>query len=92
MDDPESVQEILDRPGSKSKGIPLVGWASEHDLLTTIIDVLNNVHATLIQVNDEKGRRPEVSPMPRPITAVTRVEAKQAIDEHRRRVAMMTPR
>lgn len=92
--DPESVEEILNRQrenGSKPS-IPLAGWTTEHDLLTTIIDVLNNLHATLIQVNDERGRRPDVTPLPRPSTALEKVEAKQAIEVHRRLVAMALPR
>jgi hypothetical protein len=93
MDDPESVDSILrsESDDEKKKGIPLAGWKTEHDLLSAIVDVLNNLHATLIQVNDEKGRRPEVHPMPRPTTALGRVEAKQAIEDHRALVAKFRP-
>jgi hypothetical protein len=91
MEDPESVERMLRKSDKKNK-IPLVGWRTEHDLLTTIIDLLNSMHATLIQVNDEKGRRPEVHPMPRPHTALTKVEAKQAIRQHFELVSKFLPR
>lgn len=86
--DEESMEQVLsqeDNAESKS-AIPLAGWTTDHDLLTTVIDVLNSLHATLVQVNSEKGQRPDVKPMPRPETAIERVEAKQAIDEHLERV------
>jgi hypothetical protein len=81
----EQVFSQEDDEESKSS-IPLAGWTTDHDLLTTVIDVLNSLHATLVQVNSEKGQRPDVKPMPRPETAIERVEAKQAIDEHLERV------
>jgi hypothetical protein len=94
MDDPESVDSILrsESDDEKKKGIPLAGWKIEHDLLSAIVDVLNNLHATLIQVNDEKGRRPDVQPMPRPTTAVEKVAARQAIEAHHERVAKLIRR
>lgn len=72
--------------------MPLAGWTTDHELLTTIIDILNHLHATLIQVNDEKGRRPDVQPMPRPITALAKVEVRQAVAHHRELVAKFLPR
>lgn len=87
------MAELLgNRDASAQYDMPLVGWTTDHDLLTTIIDVLNNLHATLIQVNDGKGRRPDVAPLPRPATALAKVEAKQLIENHRRLVAMLLPK
>lgn len=91
MQDPEAVENLMRKSG-KDKGLSLVDWRTEHDLLTTIIDLLNNLHATLIQVNDEKGRRPDVQPMPRPHTALNKVEAKQAVQSHFELVAKFLPR
>jgi hypothetical protein len=92
MEDPEAVERLMQRSsGGDKKGLTLVGWRTEHDLLTTIIDLLNHLHATLIQVNDEKGRRPDVTLMPRPGTALTKVEAKKAIQQHRDLVARFLP-
>lgn len=89
MNDPEAVEELVKKSGKKE--MSLAGWKTEHDLLTTIIDVLNNLHASLIQVNDEKGRRPEVAPMPRPATALTKVESKHAMQQHLELVAKFRP-
>lgn len=86
------MEQLLERRGEEKPGIPLVGWTTTHELLATVVDVLNHLLATLVQVHDEQGRRPDVSPMARPVTALDRVEARQARDAHRRRVAMMRPR
>lgn len=90
--DEESVAELLSTEDNDKKvEMSLAGWTTDHDLLSTIIDVLNHMHATLVQVNTENGKRPDVRPMQRPGTAIERVEARQALEEHRKRVAQWTP-
>lgn len=90
--DEESVAEMMQRMSGKDTSIPLVGWTTDHDLLSTIIDALNQLHATLVQVNTESGKRPDVAFTKRPDTAIARVEARRSIEAHRARVKMMTGR
>lgn len=90
--DEESVEQILSRKDADETkpSIPLAGWTTDHDLLSTVVDVLNNLHATLIQVNSEKGQRPDVKPMRRPETAIDRVATRRDIEEHLDRVRKFT--
>lgn len=85
MDDEESVESILARGGERAS-FGMQGWTYERELLTTVVDVLGQIHATLVQVNSENGRRPVVEPLKRPRTALDRVEAKRAVAEHEQRV------
>lgn len=89
MDDDRIVEELLGK--GRPAGLTLAGWTYERELLTTIVDVLNQLHATLIQVNSEKGDRPPVDALPRPKTALDRIQAQRAVREHRARVALMRP-
>lgn len=95
MDDPESVelisQEMHNRAG-ESQRPTMLGWTAELNLLATIVDVLSEMHATLIQINSEGNKRPTVVHIERPVTAIERVESKLAIVEHRRRVKAWTRR
>lgn len=68
-----------------------LGWTAERHLLATIVDTLGVIHATLVQVHSKEGKRPPVEPLRRPITIIDRIEAKQALAEHRERVRKMTP-
>lgn len=79
------MRELLDSGGA-GKGFGMQGWTYERELLTTVVDVLGQIHATLIQVNSENARRPVVEPMRRPKTALDRVEAKRSVAEHEERV------
>lgn len=69
----------------------MVDWTPERDLLTTIVDVLNQLHATLIAVNSEGGKRPDFKAMPRPYTAIGQVERDIAYEEHLERVRQFLP-
>lgn len=95
MDDPESVeliaQQMKDHPDEGHK-VGMLGWTAELNLLATIVDVLSEVHATLIQINSEGHKRPPVAHLPRPVSAVAKVEAKQALTEHKQRVKAWTGR
>jgi len=89
--DEDSVRRLLsDKPGDGR--LSMAGWTPERDLLTTIAEILNEMHATLIQANSEKGKRPATERMPRPWTAFEKVAAKQAYDEHKQRVRLFLAR
>jgi hypothetical protein len=89
MDDDESVEQLLDRPASRAFG--LAGWTFERELLTAMVDALNQVHATLIQINSQNGQRPAVDPLPRPVTALHRQQARQRFSAHQSRVRLVQP-
>lgn len=94
MQDEDAVNEMLrrqHRDDDKSVELGFLGWTPERDLLTTICDVLQQIHATLVQVNSENGQRPDVKPMVRPRGVIEKVEAKQALIDHRERVKLLTP-
>lgn len=94
LEDDDSVEQLLarTRDGDESKStFGMQGWTYERELLTTIVDALGQLHATLIQVNSENGRRPDIPMLGRPRTAIDRVEKRQAWREHKRRVSMLIP-
>lgn len=90
MDDEESVASLLDQE-EQAATFGLRDWTYERELLTAVIDALNGIHATLIQVNSEGGKRPEVDPMRRPTTALDRLEARRAKEQHEQRVRLLRP-
>lgn len=92
MNDPESVELISQemRKSSETQRPTMLGWTAELNLLATVVDVLSEMHATLIQINSEGNKRPNVVHIERPVTALERVESKLAIIEHRRRVKAWT--
>lgn len=92
MDDEESVAGLLDQEADREPGaFGLRDWTHERELLTAIVDQLGALHATLIQVNSDGGKRPEWEPMRRPKTALDRMEARRAKEAHEQRVRMLRP-
>lgn len=94
MDDGESVTELLRNMGTRTEKTTfgLLGWTYERELLTLIVDVLNQLHATTVQAHSVDGKRPAVEMLKRPVTALNRVEAQQEILDHQERVAKFLPR
>lgn len=93
MNDSESVELIsqnMKTDEGKSERPSSLGWTAELNLLATVVDVLSEMHATLIQINSEGNKRPTVAHIPRPASPVEKVEAKLAIIEHKRRVKAWT--
>lgn len=90
MEDGDSVAEMLRRSGTQTT-FGLLGWTYERELLTLIVDVLNQMHATMVQVNSADGKRPAVEMLRRPVTALNKVEAQQEILDHQERVAKFLP-
>jgi hypothetical protein len=93
LSDVDSVRELLARGDGDDEEprLSFVDWTPERDLLTTIADILNGIHATLIQVNDERGRRPDIGALPRPTTVIEKVEKQQIIALHQSIVAQFLP-
>jgi hypothetical protein len=92
MNDEESIELLKQQtPADKPSDMDILGWTAERELLTTIVDVLAQIHATLIQVHSEGHKRPPVEPMRRPVTVLDKVEAKRAIEDHRELVRKLLP-
>lgn len=85
--DEDTVRQSLN-DDSEQRILSMAGWTPERELLATIVDVLTELHATLIQANSEKGKRPPVQHLPRPWTVIEKVETKKAVAEHRERVKL----
>lgn len=91
LEDEETAASLSERSEHTTGSFGMVGWTYERELLTTICDLLLQLHATFIQANSEDGHRPPVDPMPRPKTALDRVEARMAREAHRQRVRLLRP-
>jgi hypothetical protein len=65
-------------------------WTYDRELLTLLVDEIRSLHSTLIGVNS-KGRAPKFSPLPRPVTAVDRVQRRQRMQRHHTLVALVRP-
>lgn len=89
MDDDDAVKQLLSR--ERPAGFGLVGWTFERELLTAAVDALNQLHATLIQVNSDDGKRPKVESLPRPTTALDRMARDEELTAHRNRVRLLRP-
>lgn len=93
VDDKESIELLAKQaPLEKPTKITAFGWTAERELLATIVDVLSEMHATLIQVNSEKGRRPAVEHVKRPTNVLDVIEHKQIMETHRELVAKLMGR
>jgi vacuolar-type H+-ATPase subunit I/STV1 len=87
LKDEETAELLWDRAATdQPTTMDTVGWTPERELLTTIVDVLSEMHATLIQVNTKDGKRPPVERMSRPTSIFEKIEHKQAVEAHRERV------
>jgi hypothetical protein len=62
-------------------------WTYERELLTVLIDEVRSMHATLFKAHG--GKKFPFKPMPRPVTALERVERKQILSRHEQRVRLM---
>lgn len=93
LEDEDSVEQLLARTKDEDSTnvFGMQGWTYERELLTTIVDALGQLHATLIQVNSDNGRRPDIPMLGRPKTAIDRVEKRRAWTEHKKRVSMLIP-
>ncbi len=78
-DDDEYAEQVLDMPGvSVPSHPPLTGYTPEAELLTTIGEVLEAMHARLLELGKRKA--PHSKPWRRPRTAFDRVEERRRQD------------
>lgn len=90
MDDEDAVAALQAEPDGPS-AFGMQGWTYERELLTTVVDVLGQLHASFIQANSDDGKRPKVEPMLRPRTALDRMRSRQVLEEHRNLVRLLRP-
>lgn len=91
MDNDEDVAELLERDGDAPARFGLRGWTHERELLTTVADRVAQLNATLIAVNSEDGKGPDIDPLPRPSTAVERAEHRALKTRHKALVSKLLP-
>lgn len=87
-DDDDAVREYLSVVGEdhdervRSGEIPrrprtMAGWSEELAGIADMVDAVNQLHATLSQVNSKSGTRPKVARYPRPVLAVDRARRER---------------
>jgi hypothetical protein len=65
-----------DGEGSASFG--LREWTHERELLVGLTEAVLSLRSVLIGVNSKSGKPPKVHPLPRPKTAIDRVQAQRS--------------
>lgn len=88
MDSEEDAAELLARGQAEQFGMR--DWTHTRELLTVLVEEIRSLHSSLIAINN-RGRGFKVSPLPRPVTAIDRVERRQRQARHLERVRMVLP-
>lgn len=87
LDNEEDAEKLLER------GLPdhfgMAGWTHDRELLTLLVDEIRSLHSTLVAVNS-RGKGFKFSPMPRPVTALDRVQRRIRMARHDELVAKVT--
>ncbi|GGM75489.1 hypothetical protein GCM10012275_52720 [Longimycelium tulufanense] len=66
-------------------------WSRTEELLTYVVEEIRNLRAVTIAAHSERGRVPRVQPLPRPKTALERLEEREAMEIHRSIVRQVLP-
>lgn len=94
-DDDDLAERTLDarteQPGPPAP-VPLTEHTRVEELLSAVLDAINEQHATLMAANTKGGKRPPVKHAPRPETAVMRVEKRRTMAMLRSIEERMLPR
>lgn len=88
MDHDEDAAQLLRRGVPEHFGMQ--GWTYDRELLSLLVDEIRSLHSTFIAVHN-KGKGFKVTPMPRPVTAMDRVERRERLARHEKRVALVLP-
>ena len=88
MDDEEDAAELLARGCADHFGMQ--DWTHDRELLTLLIEEIRSLHSSLIAINN-KGKGFTVAPLPRPVTALDRIQRRQRLARHRALVDMVLP-
>lgn len=79
MDSDTDVEELLTRGEPDHFG--MAGWTHDRELLTVLIEEIRSLHSTLVAVHN-KGKGFPLTPMPRPVTALQRVQRRHRLARH----------
>lgn len=88
MDNEEDAAELLARGEATSFGMR--DWTYDRELLTLLVEEIRSLHSTLVAINN-KGKGFAVSPMPRPVTAIDRIQRRQRLQRHHDLVSLVLP-
>lgn len=86
MDSEADVEELLARGEAPHFG--MAGWTHDRELLTLLIEEIRSLHSTVVAVNN-KGKGFPVTPLPRPVTALQRVQRRERLARHHNLVALI---
>jgi hypothetical protein len=89
LDDEELAERIAEQPASSSFGMH--EWTPERALLTVMVDWLQAIYSITVAANSKNGKGPPVKPLPRPVTAVDRLEQRRRLEMGRAIMAQMFP-
>ncbi len=64
-------------------------WTYERELLSALIDEVRMLHATVYSAHG--GKNFPYKPMPRPVTALDRIERRERLARHEARVRLVLP-
>lgn len=87
LDHEEDAAELLARGTPKSFGMK--DWTFERELLSALIDEVRQMHSTLYSAHG--GKNFPYKPMPRPVTALDRIERREKLARHEQRVRLVLP-
>lgn len=95
-DDDEYAKRVLDANGGKSpdeqQRRTMHGYSPVVDGLYVVADRVGQLLALTQAVNSNDGKAPDIPPMPRPETALKRVQERDTLQRHHDRVRHMLGR
>lgn len=96
-DDDEYAMRVLEANGGKSpdeqeQRRTMHGYSPMVDALYVVADRVGQLLALTQAVNSKDGKAPEIDPMPRPETALKRVQERFTVQRHHDRVRTMLGR
>lgn len=87
LDCEEDAAELRSR--GEPTGFGMRDWTYERELLSTLIDEVRSMHATLYTAHG--GKDFPFTPTPRPRTALDRIERRERYARHEQRIKLVLP-
>lgn len=88
MDSEEDVVELLARGTDETFGMR--DWDHHRELLTLLVEEIRSMHSTLVAIHSE-GKGFPVSSLPRPVTALDRIQRRAQRARHQERIRLVLP-
>lgn len=89
LDSEEDAEELLRRGESTTFGMK--DWTYDRELLTLLVEEIRSMHSTLVAAHSKGGKGFSVTPLPRPVTAIDRVQRRQRLQRHNDLVRLVMP-